>query len=50
MTNIFFWGKFSPLGQKQKVMWTHVKDFCEKNAPKALDFEETILGIAIFGQ
>ncbi len=46
----FFWGEFSPLGQKQKVMWTHAKDFCEKNAPKALDFEETILGIAIFRQ
>jgi hypothetical protein len=33
-------GKFSSLGLQKKSNQTHVKDFCEKNAPKLLDFEE----------
>jgi hypothetical protein len=45
--NIFFWGKFSPLGDQKKSNVTCTKGFCEENVPKSLDFEENICKIAM---
>jgi len=38
---VFLWGVFSPLAYQKiiKSSATHVKDFCEKNAPKLWKFE-----------
>ncbi len=45
---MFFFDKFSPLGDKKKSNVTHTKDLCEKNSPKSLDFEEFFFKVTIF--